>query len=62
VEVKEKISLIQEDPADNKFLECALDGRADYIVSGDSHLLGVGQYQAIQILSVRQFFKPMEES
>jgi len=62
VEVKEKISLIQEDPADNKFLECALHGRADYIVSGDSHLLGVGQYQGIQILSVRQFPKLIEGS
>jgi len=62
VEVTKKIELIQEDPADNKFLECALDGKADYIVSGDSHLLRIGQYQRIQILTVRQFTKLMEES
>ena len=62
VEVTKKIELIQEDPADNKFLECALDGKADYIVSGDSHLLRIGQYQRIQILTVRQFTKLMKES
>jgi putative PIN family toxin of toxin-antitoxin system len=62
VEVTKKIELIQEDPADNKFLECALDGKADYIVSGDSHLLRIGQYQRIQIHTVRQFTKLMEES
>jgi len=62
VEVTKKIELIQEDPADNRFLECALDGKADYIVSGDGHLLGIWQYQSIQILSVRQFTKLMEES
>jgi hypothetical protein len=62
VEVTKKIELIQEDPADNKFLECALDGKADYIVSGDGHLLGIGQYQSIKMLSVRQFTKLMEES
>ena len=62
VEVTKKIELIQEDPADNKFLECALDAKADYIVSGDGHLLRIGQYQRIQILTVRQFTKLMEES
>jgi putative PIN family toxin of toxin-antitoxin system len=62
VEVTKKIELIQEDPADNKFLECALDGKADYIVSGDSHLLRIGQYQRIQIHTVRQFTKLMKES
>jgi len=62
VEVTKKTELVQEDPADNKFLECALDGKADYIVSGDGHLLGIGQYQSIQILSVRQFTKLMGES
>jgi len=62
VEVTKNIELIKEDPADNKFLECALDGKADYIVSGDGHLLGIGQYQSIRILTVRQFTKLMEES
>jgi hypothetical protein len=61
VEVKSRVNLIQEDPSDNKFLECALDGHADYVVSGDDHLLKIEHYQRIRILSVRQFLKLLEE-
>ena len=32
---------ITADPTDNKFLACALEVKADYIVSGDNHLLEV---------------------
>ena len=59
VEVKTNINATQEDPADNKFLECALDGDADYVVSGDEHLR-IDNYQRIRILSVRQFLKLLE--
>ena len=36
---EERIQFIEADPADDKFLEAAIAGRADFIVSGDSHLL-----------------------
>ena len=62
VEVESRVKVIQEDPADNKFLECALDGHADYVVSGDDHLLKIEHYQRIRIFSVRQFLKLLEES
>lgn len=39
VELKTKIAAIEEDPTDNIFLACAIDGEADYIISGDHHLL-----------------------
>ena len=38
------VSLIDEDPDDNKFIECALSAHASFIISGDPHLLGVEQY------------------
>lgn len=47
----EKISLIKEDPADNRILECALAAGAAAIVSGDSHLLSLGNFRAIPILN-----------
>ena len=46
---------IPADPQDEKFLACAVDGLADVIVSGDRHLLDLGSYQGIPILTVRQF-------
>ncbi len=46
---------VPEDPADEMVLACALDGLADLIVSGDSHLLDLGEYAGVPILTVRQF-------
>lgn len=46
---------IPEDPKDEMFLACALDARADLIVSGDHHLLDLTEYKGIPILSVDQF-------
>jgi putative PIN family toxin of toxin-antitoxin system len=43
------------DPADNKFLALALDGRADCIVSGDTHLLELHPWRGIPIVSARDF-------
>ena len=43
------------DPADDKFLACALDGRADLLVSGDDHLLRLKAFHHIPIVSARQF-------
>lgn len=62
VEVKRRISMIREDPADDKFLECASDGGADFVVSGDEHLLRIQRYQRIRTLSVRQFLELIGES
>jgi putative PIN family toxin of toxin-antitoxin system len=48
---------IPADPTDEKILACALDGRADLIVSGNLHLLDLVQYQGIPILNARQFLE-----
>ena len=53
--LKNKVALITEDPSDDKFLECGIDGNADYIISGDSHLLKVGNYKNVSIIKARTF-------
>jgi putative PIN family toxin of toxin-antitoxin system len=55
VEVKTKVDVIKEDPTDNIFLECAQDGKADYIISGDHHLLDINNHKGIQILRAKDF-------
>jgi len=50
-----KVEHIKADPADNRILECALESRAAYIVSGDKHLLELGQFQGIPILDAAAF-------
>ncbi|MBU2559781.1 putative toxin-antitoxin system toxin component, PIN family [archaeon] len=52
-----KTSRVKEDPDDDKFLDCAVECKADYIVSGDRHLLKLEEYQRIKIITASQFLK-----
>lgn len=54
---KESIDVIRRDPPDNRFLECALAGRADYLVSGDKHLLTLKRFRKTLILTPREFLE-----
>lgn len=52
------ISVIKEDAPDNKFLECAVEAKADYLISGDNkHLLPLKNFQGIEIISPNEFLK-----
>lgn len=46
---------IKEDPTDDMFLACALEGQADFIVSRDPHLRNLKEFQGIQIVDVKGF-------
>ena len=46
---------ICRDPRDNNFLELAVDGQADVIVSGDEDLLSLDPFQGIRILTPQAF-------
>lgn len=52
-----ELNAVPDDPDDNRVLECAVAGRADFIVSGDRHLLRIGNYEGIAIVTVRQFLE-----
>lgn len=55
---KEKeVEVIPEDKADNKFLSCAVSARVDFIVSGDTHLLKLKNFQGITILKPKEFLE-----
>lgn len=57
LEIIEPVSNVQicRDPDDDKFLECAKDAHALYIVSGDKDLLVVKQFEGIQIVTAKEF-------
>ena len=55
VETKSHIELIEKDPDDNKILEAAVESKADYIISGDAHLLDIKSFGETKILSPKQF-------
>jgi putative PIN family toxin of toxin-antitoxin system len=54
VNVGSHISVCQDDD-DNRVLECAVDGNADCIITGDSHLVQLGSFQKIDIMTVSDF-------
>ncbi len=53
----ETIDVIPNDPDDNRVLECAVTAGSQFIVTGDSDLLQLGQYSGIQIVRVADFIK-----
>ena len=49
------LDVVKDDPDDNKVLACALAAQADYIVSGDGHLLKLGVFENIPIVTAKDF-------
>ncbi len=46
---------VTRDSKDDAVVACAVEGKADYIVSGDQDLLALGEYEGIQVVTPRQF-------
>ncbi len=53
-----EVNVIKNDPDDNKFIACAIEGSAGYIISGDKkHVLSLGDYRGIKIVTARTFLE-----
>ena len=48
------------DPKDDKFLACAVEGRADFIVTGDNDLLELARYEGIRIIQAHELVAIVE--
>ena len=57
VQPKETVPVIEDDPDDDKFLACAIAANASAIISGDPHLLSLGSYRNIPIMTPVQFLE-----
>ena len=56
LKTKTHIHLLADDP-DNRILECAIAVKADFIVTGDKHLLSLKHFQNIRILKLSNFLE-----
>jgi len=54
---RHKLEIIREDPADNRILECAVEAKAKYIITGDQHLLKLKEYKGVEIITPQEFIK-----
>lgn len=57
---KKAIDEIKEDPADNRVLECGMAAKAQFIISGDKHLLTLSEFRGIRILKAKEFLEALE--
>ena len=57
-----RLAVVEKDPDDNKFIECAVALKADIIVSGDKTLQEVRDYMGIMIQSPREFIDRWPET
>jgi len=60
VTVSRKIALCR-DPSDDKFLECAVAGKADFVVSADNDLLSLKVIEGIPIVNLPAFWRALRE-
>jgi putative PIN family toxin of toxin-antitoxin system len=53
----EPVVAVSADPDDDKILACALAAQADAVVTGDHHLLDLGEYRGISVMRVADFLR-----
>lgn len=56
-----KLNIVKDDPDDNKFIEAAVKGCAELIVSQDKHLLRIKEYQTVKIVNPNEFMILLEQ-
>lgn len=61
VVVKSKFEVIENDPDDDIIINTAYDGNANYIVSGDAHLLSIGSFHGIKIVGVGKMLEILDK-
>lgn len=57
-----EVKIVNADPDDDMFIAAAVESEADYIVSGNKHLLELNRYQGIKIITPAEFFRILELS
>lgn len=55
-----EVDVIADDPDDNAIVACALAANADYVVSGDPHLLALGSYQGVGVVRPAEFLEQLD--
>jgi putative PIN family toxin of toxin-antitoxin system len=56
VKPRRRLRVVKDDP-DNRILECALEGRAEAIVTGDHALLALREYKGVRVISLRDYLE-----
>ena len=60
IEVRSKFDVVR-DKNDNKLVECAFDGKVDYIITGDSDLLDLKEFKGTKIIDAKEFLEDINK-
>jgi len=60
IEVRRRLPAVCRDPEHMKFLECAMIGRAEYLITGDQDLRSLGSYRDVTIVTAGEFLQRTE--
>jgi predicted nucleic acid-binding protein len=56
-----RVTVVEDDPSDDKILACAKEGQVDYIVASDEHLTRLRSFEGIPIVPPRRFLEILAE-
>jgi len=59
---KIKLDIAKDDPDDNKIIECAVAGKADFIITNDNHLLRLKEFEGIKIVTPKEFLRQIKSA
>ncbi|NWG36563.1 putative toxin-antitoxin system toxin component, PIN family [Nitrososphaera sp.] len=62
VRIRSRFRAVKEDADDDAVLRTAIDGKASFIVSGDSHLLGMRRFRKVRIVTVAEMLRAFENN
>ncbi len=62
VQIPKVLNAVPRDPEDNMVLECAIEGHAQYVVSGDNDLLVLTEFRGVQIVRASDFLKVLADA
>lgn len=57
----QRIDVVKEDPTDNRILECAQEGRSEYLITRDKHLLKLKEFGPTKIVLAADFLQTIRE-
>jgi hypothetical protein len=54
-----RLKVVAEDPSDDRYLECAVEGEAVYLVTGDDHLLRLRRVHEVALVTPKEFLQAL---
>jgi putative PIN family toxin of toxin-antitoxin system len=58
----QRVDVVKEDPTDDRIIECAQEGKSEYLVTRDKHLLKLRTYGPTKIVLVADFLEAFREA